>query len=352
MKQRDFLALVSGKRTGLWAGVLRLFLRFASFFFWLGAWARLILFKAGWFKGNKVDVPVICVGNLTTGGTGKTPVVAYVVKYLQKLGRKPAIVSRGYKGDSQGNDELQVLEQLCPGVPHIQNPNRTAAAQKAIVDGADVVVMDDGFSHLKLARDLNILLFDSLNPFGYGRMLPRGLLREPLKSCSRAQFAIFTRADAASKERLRDLEDTIRCNAFEGDIAHAAHMPAELIGLNTTDDLNLHGSTVSAICGIGNPRGFEATLQQAGAEVSEILALDDHAAYNDNEMASQVVPFIETQAASGVRAVIATQKDAVKLRAKVKSLKLPMSVYELRVQLGILSGEDNLKAIIQQTVND
>ena len=159
MKQRDFLALVSGEKTGVWAAFLRLFLRFASLFFWIGAWTRLILFKAGWIRGNIVDVPVICVGNLTTGGTGKTPAVAYVVKYLQELGRKPAVISRGYKGDEFGNDELQVLNQLCPGVPHIQNPDRTAAAQKAIVDGADVVVMDDGFSHLKLARDLNILLF-------------------------------------------------------------------------------------------------------------------------------------------------------------------------------------------------
>ncbi len=378
MKQRDFFELVSGRKTGAWAAILRLLLRFASFFFWLGAWARLILFKKGFIKGTKVDVPIICVGNLTTGGTGKTPAVAYVVKYLQELGRKPAIISRGYKAGKDGNDELQVLNELCPGVPHVQNPNRTAAAQKAILDGADILVMDDGFSHLKLARDLNILLFDALNPFGYGRMLPRGLLREPLKSCSRAQFAVFTRADAASKDRLRDLEDTIRCNAFEGGIAHAAHLPDELssigvppmssdvhparqptvettVGTHRQDadgTFKLKDSKVAALCGIGNPRGFEATLQQAGAEVKAILALDDHAEFNDAEINNQILPYIEEQKNAGATAIIVTQKDAVKLRAKVEALDLPLPMFELKVKLGFLTGEQELREVIKQAISN
>ena len=191
-----------------------------------------------------------------------------------------------------------------------------------------------------------------MNPFGYGRILPRGLLREPLKSCSRAQFAVFTRADAASKDRLRDLEDTIRCNAFGGEIAHCAHVPSDLIGLNTSEEFELSGSKVAAICGIGNPRGFEATLQQAGAEVTDILALDDHAEFSSAELSGQVIPFIQSQYNSGAAAVIVTQKDAVKLRAKVESIDLPIPMYELRVELSFMNGEEKLKAIIRQTLND
>src|SRR5690606_6980164 len=158
-------------RCGLW---------YASLWFGLAANLRLACYRLGILSGQKVGVPVICVGNLTTGGTGKTPAVAAVVKLLQSLGRKPAIVSRGYKAVGGANDEMRGLDELSPGVTHIQNADRVAGAEAAIAAGADVIVLDDGFSHLRLNRDLDILLFDALNPFGFARMLPRGLLREPI----------------------------------------------------------------------------------------------------------------------------------------------------------------------------
>jgi tetraacyldisaccharide 4'-kinase len=153
VRQRDFIEIVSNKRRGPAAGALRLVLRLASFWYWLAVVTRLTLYRAGLRHRGAVKAPVICVGNLTTGGTGKTPAVAWVVGALQRIGAKPAIVSRGYKSDVSGNDEMKVLDELCPGVPHIQNPDRLSGAIKAVNEGAQVIVLDDGFSHLRLHRD-------------------------------------------------------------------------------------------------------------------------------------------------------------------------------------------------------
>ena len=357
MKQRDFIDLISGNKRGPVAAFKRGVLRIASWFFKFGAVTRLALYKVGIKSGNKVDVPVICVGNLTTGGTGKTPAVAWVVKMLNEAGCRPAIVSRGYRADESGNDELKVLNELLPDTPHVQNPDRTAGARKAIADGADCIVLDDGFSHLRLHRDLDILLFDSLNPFGYGRMLPRGLMREPLSSVRRAKFAIFTRADVATADRLGDLEDTIRCKGFVGEIAHAAHQPIKLVRISDGEEVppdELKDKTVAPFCGIGNPRGFERTLERLGAVITPLgtLRLDDHQKFDDALMRDQVVPFLRAAHESGAVAGICTQKDAVKFRGSKAGLDALVPIYELQVAFEIVQGEDALREVIKNALGD
>lgn len=350
VSQRDFIDLISGAKRGPWPTLQRGVLRVASWHFAAAACTRLALYGAGLLGRHSAGVPVICLGNLTTGGTGKTPAVAWAVHELAAQGRKPAIVSRGYRATDQGNDEQRVLEELCPGVLHVQNPDRVAGARKAAAQGADVVVLDDGFSHLRLQRDLDILLFDALNPFGYGRMLPRGLLREPIRSVRRAKFAIFTRADVATPERLRDLEDTIRCNGFVGGVAHAAHLPHHLVNLADGRELEpneLAGKLVAPFCGIGNPVGFQRTLEKLGAQVSGlgVLRLDDHAAVAGREFERQVLPFLRASREQGATHAVCTQKDAVKLRQGMPDAPLP--VFELRVKFGIIKGEDDLKAALR-----
>ena len=330
-------------------------LRLLSFWFWLAAITRLGLYRIGVLRGNKVSVPVICVGNLTTGGTGKTPGVAWVVKALQEMGRKPCIVSRGYKSDSSGNDEMTVLEELCPGVPHIQNPDRTVGAQQAIREGADMIVLDDGFSHLRLKRDLDILLFDALNPFGFARMLPRGLLREPVRSVRRAKFAIFTRAGVAREDRLRDLEDTIRCNGFVGGIAHAAHSPVKLIRISTGEEEpleTLKDVVVAPFCGIGNPRGFEKTLEKLGAKLTPFgaLQLDDHQQFSERVLKRQVIPFLRMARETAATAAVCTQKDAVKMRGMNIEDEAGMPIFELRVEFCIIKNEEALIEALKSAV--
>jgi tetraacyldisaccharide 4'-kinase len=356
VKQRDFIDLISGKRRGPLAALQRGVLRAASWFFRLGATSRLLLYRVGLLRGARVDAPVICVGNLTTGGTGKTPAVAWVVNALKQAGRKPAIVSRGYKSDESGNDEMKVLDELVPGTPHVQNPDRAAGARKAIAEGADCIVLDDGFSHLGLKRELDILLFDALNPFGYGRLLPRGLLREPLSSVRRAKFAVFTRADVSYKDRLRDLEDTIRCKGFTGGVAHAAHVPVKLVQISDGQELplsELEGKVVAPFCGIGNPLGFERTLEALGAAICPlgVLRLDDHQKFDERVFSGQVVPFLRSSRESGAVAGVCTQKDAVKFRGSRVDMQAEVPIYELRVEFRVTHNEEGLREVLGAVVN-
>ncbi len=345
------MRLISGERRGPWPSVARGALRFASWFFGLAAVTRLALYRFGVLRRHSVEVPVICVGNLTTGGTGKTPAVAWVVGVLKDLGCSPTIVSRGYMSEQGGNDEQRVLEELCPGVPHIQNADRVAGARRAVAQGADVIVLDDGFSHVRLKRDLDILLFDSLNPFGYGRMLPRGLLREPIRSARRAGFAIFSRADVAMPERLQDLEDTVRCKGFFGGIAHAAHQPASLhrVGKDEPEaPASLQGAVVAPFCGIGNPLGFRRTLEALGAQVSPVgaLQLNDHQAFDATLFRQQIDPFLRASREAGATLAVCTQKDAVKLRALATELNLDLPILELRVAFNVIKGAEELRVAI------
>ena len=151
---------------------------------------------------TEVDIPVISVGNITTGGTGKTPVVQWLASRLREMDRRVAIVSRGYGAEAGAqNDEAMELELSLPDVPHLQNPDRIEAARTAIEElESQSIVLDDGFQHRRLGRDLDIVLLDALEPFGYGHLLPRGLLREPLSNLERADWIGLSRADQVDEE--------------------------------------------------------------------------------------------------------------------------------------------------------
>jgi tetraacyldisaccharide 4'-kinase len=170
------------------------------------------LFDWGWKRTHQADVPVVSVGNITTGGTGKTPLVAFLANWFQDQGQKPAILSRGYRAvDGGPNDEKLVLDLLCPGIMHLQNPDRVASARHAVTaQQVQVLVLDDGFQHRRLARDLDLVLIDATCPWGYGAVLPRGLLREPRSGMKRADLAIITRADQVSEADRRRIQDEIQ----------------------------------------------------------------------------------------------------------------------------------------------
>lgn len=345
MNQRDFIELVSGRRRGVFAALARKVLWWASLWYGVAVLLRLALYRMGLLPRHAVSRPVVCVGNLTAGGTGKTPAVAAVTARL--AAHRPAIVSRGYRAGIHGNDEMRVLEELCPGTPHIQNPDRVAGARAAIEAGAGVVVLDDGFSHLHLRRDLDIVLVDALNPLGYGRLLPRGLMREPRFCLRRAHVVVITRADVAGEQRLLDVEDAVRCTGFAGSLLHAGHIPVKLVNLATGKDedlAHLKGLTVAPFCGIGNPEGFGRTLESLGAKISQlgVLSLGDHADFSDHMWQSQVLHFARTAREGGADAAVCTQKDAVKLRGRDLG-DIGMPLYELRVEFRFLRGEDVLQ---------
>ena len=211
MNQEAFRKLVSGESSGLCAILLRFILGIAAHVYRVITWVRNFLYSKGWLKIHRADVPVISIGNITTGGTGKTPLVIRLCNFLRNSGSKCAILTRGYKADENYGDEPAVLAESCPGIQVVVNPDRVAGAAEAISKfGAKVLVMDDGFQHRRLVRELDIVAIDSTVPFGYGKLLPAGLLREPVDSLKRADAAVITRCDQVDEAELIQLEGKLK----------------------------------------------------------------------------------------------------------------------------------------------
>ena len=263
-------------------------------------------------KSTRVAVPVICVGNITTGGTGKTPLVAWLCRLLAQKGISAAVLTRGYKTqDDKLSDEPALLAKGCPGAKIIVNPNRIAGAKKAITNyNVEVCVMDDGFQHRRLARDLDIIAIDATEPFGYGRLLPAGLLREPVKSLSRADAVVITRYNQTAPERIDEIENTINAIKPDMPIAKAIHKPVCLRMKKGTElpVEEIAGKKVLAFCGIGNPEAFYSTLRQIGAIVVDTKTFNDHYFYT----ADDVSQICDAGRLLEVDMIISTQKDWVK----------------------------------------
>ena len=197
-----FRDLVSGRRRGAMAAALRGILAAAEVpYTWAVRW-RNRRYDCGAKTVYRVDVPVISVGNLTLGGTGKTPMVEWIVRRFLAQGKKVGIISRGYGAHGGPNDEARELAWKLPGVPHVQDPDRVAAARRAIGDfGCQVLVLDDAFQHRRIGRDLDIVLLDALEPLGYEHVFPRGTLREPVEGLARADVVALSRADLLTADK-------------------------------------------------------------------------------------------------------------------------------------------------------
>ena len=297
---------------------LRIALRCLAVPYELVVRVRNALFDLQWRRQTSVDVPVIAVGNLTTGGTGKTPVVAWIVQCIQKAERKPGIVSRGYGADSTGtNDEKRVLEISCPNVPHEQNPDRVHAANQIIQqNNVDAIVLDDAFQHRKISRDLNLVLIDATNPFGYGYVLPRGLLREPISGLQRADVVFITRADNVSDDSLKQIESRIlkAKNDLRNRIHRISFRPTSIV---TKDGRcghcnEIRGKRVTVMTGIGNPDAFVATCTKLGAVVVATKFFPDHHHFTSREL-NAVEKLADD---SDCSLILCTVKDLVKIPAE------------------------------------
>lgn len=315
MNESGFRNLVSGQSTGVVASVLRVALSGASLGYRLAIRLRNESFQRGWKSIQRTAVPVISVGNLTTGGTGKTPLVAIVCHLLQESGLRPGIVSRGYRSvDGGANDEKLVLSLLCPDVPHAQNPDRVAAAKSLTIDDAvDAIVMDDGFQHRRLHRDFDIVLIDATNPFGYEYLLPRGLLREPLSSLQRADVVIITRSDHVEERVLKEIEQAI-LDASPQLVDRIMNVIFRPTLLRSSDGTKMSLSDAASrpvhlMAGIGNPDAFHATAIKAGLRVAGTSWFPDHHHYTDEDL-NQVR---QKASASGDALIVTTLKDLVKL---------------------------------------
>ena len=293
--------------------------------------ARAGLYDAGWLRSEALPVPVLSVGNLTAGGTGKSPMVELVARTLHELGRRPAVVSRGYRGTHTGRatvvstgegprvdavvagDEPVMLAAALAGVPVIVARRRRDGGELAISRfGARCIILDDGFQHRALRRDLDLLLIDGVDPFGNGRLLPAGPLREPLSAMTRAGAVVVTRADRATVESVRRIREAAARHCPAAPIFKARTVMREIVRL--VDQMTLPVDTLRAarvVCfaGIAHPGRFFDDVASAGATVVASIPFPDHHGFDPLDL--------ERIGTAALRAnadlILTTQKDAARL---------------------------------------
>jgi tetraacyldisaccharide 4'-kinase len=296
---------------------------------------------------TRVPVPVVCVGNLTVGGTGKTVVAEYVARVLRELDRQVVLVSRGYGTTNGPSDEAMVLEENLPDVPHLQGADRVAVANAAVEElEADVIVLDDGFQHRRLHRDLDVVLLDATQPVTSEYLLPRGTLREPVTELRRAGFVLFTRCDQTDPTRLDTQRSWLAKQFPTLPTATTVHSPIELISPDGTDEIGtVGGKKVAVFSGIGHPPAFIRTVEQLGATIVATREYPDHHPYSRHDV--DELNRWATDLPSEVGLILTTQKDWVKLRVGELGGRPLRAV---RVGLRFLDGEESFRNALQSVL--
>lgn len=346
--ESQFLRLVRGESRGAGPSLARLGLSGLAVGYRLGAASRALTYDRGWAKTVQAPIPIISIGNLTLGGVGKTPMVEWTARWHRRQGVRVAILSRGYGAGRQGlNDEGLVLEQNLPDVPHLQGRDRSALATIASEELlSQVAILDDGFQHRRLRRDLDVVLLDALDPFGLNRLFPRGLLREPISALRRADLVILSRADLITEHERNEIFGRARRAAPNARWAEARHAPQDLINasgqsqpldfaLGAAGELPSSASShrIASFCGIGNPEGFRRTLAKVHAPVIAFRAFPDHHDYQSSDVSSLARWAAEQRASL----VLTTQKDLVKLQVDALG-SIPL--FALRIGWEFLEGQE------------
>lgn len=316
-------------------------------------------YESGLLRTRRAPVPVISVGNITAGGSGKTPVVEHVLHQLIARDVKPAVLTRGYRRESKGlvvvsdgsgrysdtresGDEAMQIARKFPAVPVIACEKRNAGARHAIDHcGAEVLVLDDAFQHRAIARDLDIVVFDASEERDRHRMLPVGRLREPLGNLARADLIVLSRCDSA-----------VDCDAVAQSVcahteapavrtAFAVHSLRMLESGERSDPNALEGRDVFAFCGIGTPAAFEHTLRSLGMNVRELVSFRDHHWYSIEDMQR----LIRRSEELGVDALLTTEKDAVRIAEMIRDAGAPNLCYP-ELHMEFLEGEKTFIAAL------
>jgi tetraacyldisaccharide 4'-kinase len=322
-----FRELWDGKRTGSADRIFMALLRPLSLVYGVILRLRAFAYGAGLFRTFQLPKPVISVGNLTLGGTGKTPMVAYLARRLMERGKRVAVLSRGYGGSLEGEvrivadgctillspgesgDEPYLLASSVPGLLLVMGADRYRAGLLALEKlSPDIFILDDGFQHLRLKRDLNLLLLDCAKPFGSGRTLPAGDLREPLTAIGRAELVIYTRCDGGKPLLLTDKPSCAVSHRLTGALPLAGGEPLPFQALKP-----MRGA---AFAGIADPPAFFAALEREGVSPVATLAFPDHCCYGEPE----ITALCRIKEDSRADFMITTGKDAVKLSPYLERL--------------------------------
>lgn len=336
---------------------------------------KLDTYKFGIMKSTRLDCFVISLGNITVGGTGKTPTAQHLAKYIRDLGYRVVILNRGYRAKWQGEvglvsdgnhiymeadqagDEAYMLAKHLPDVPVLIGPDRSKTGQYAVEHfGAQVAILDDGFQHWKLKRDIDVVLIDSVNLFGNGYVLPRGTLREPITHLERADVFLMTKVDQGLPGFNKYIRDQIAKYGSNPIVVESIHHPQSCIELcdwkrNIADEgmpiSTIKGKKVVAMSAIGNPTSFEQTVCSTGAEIIESFRFPDHHEYTQEEM----VDAMEQAVRQGAEAIITTEKDAVKLPMEFLAAvpeERAIPVYILTVEVVLQDGRDEFEKMLKE----
>ena len=362
--------VIYDRRHGRGAELMAGALHGLSYLFSGAVQARWYLYQHRILRNKPLGCLVVVVGNLTVGGTGKTPVVERFAHTLRERGRKVAILSRGYKSkkeplprklwrmlthgeehppkivsdgervlldSEEAGDEPYMLARNLPGVVVLCDKNRVKAGSYAIRRfGCDTLILDDGFQYLPLKGRLNLLLVDSTNPFGNQHLLPRGILREPVKHLARANYIFLTKCDGTRDETLREL---IRENNPRAEIVECAHRPQYLEPVGEGERLPLEaldGARIAAFSGIASPESFENMLRAFGAEIRYNRRFLDHHRFTRGELER----LYRRAERAELDMIVTTEKDAVRLVAGTPSA---VPLYYLRMEIEILSGKEDFE---------
>ncbi|HEX8371486.1 MAG TPA: tetraacyldisaccharide 4'-kinase [Chthoniobacterales bacterium] len=367
--------VIMGKRKGAQASILRTVLLGLSQLYTLGVQARLYLFRKRYIRDHQLGCLVISIGNLTVGGTGKTPVVEKFARALQNGGRRVAILTRGYKSkpppdtrtiwdklllkkqvreprivsdgknvllDSEyAGDEPYMLAKNLKDVLVIVDKDRVKSGIRAIEEfGADTLLLDDGLQYLHLKHRLDIVLVDCQAPFGNEYLLPRGTLREPPRNLSRASYIFLTKSDGQNEELIKRIRKYNR----RAEIIECAHQPLHLENLHSGEIISLDflkDKYVGALSGIASPESFENGLRRLGATVELNKRFADHHRYTKEDLDA----FLSRCIRRDVHAIITTEKDAVRF-PKMEALEVP--IFFLRVEIQILSGHETWEHCVRR----
>lgn len=296
---------------------------------------RALLYSLNILPSHSLPRRVISIGNITVGGTGKTPVTIFLAEFFRDNGKKVVILSRGYKGSAKGvaivsdgkevllgpqesGDEPYLMAVRLKGIPVVTSADRVRGGEFITEHfSPDMIILDDAFQHIRLKRDVNIVLLDSAEGFGSGYLLPRGILREPVSALRRADFALVKGGPPRGKEWEALQKYSVPCMSF-------TYRPSVVYEINTGEELaaeELAGKRAVMVCGIANPSSFIDTLSSLGVKLTRPLVFPDHHAYGEKEISE----IEKASAANGM--VITTEKDGVKLKGRTKGVK----VYALRI---------------------
>lgn len=364
--------LIHGKRTHIWDYLLLGIMRMFSWIYGLAVRAKLSLYRLWILKTTKLDCVVISLGNITAGGTGKTPTAQKLAMMIRDAGHSVVILNRGYKSGweaevgvvsdgkkiymraQEAGDEAYLLAKSLPGVSVVIGANRAVSGEYVVKNmQPDVIILDDGYQHWKVARDLDIVLIDTVSRFGNGYLLPRGVLREPLSHLDRADVVLLTRADQSSELVRKKIKDTIFKYNPNVTVLECSHSPCYFVEIadwykgvrNNKNGLDsLQGERIMTFSAIGNPTSFEKSLEAVGADLVETIRYPDHHDYGMVEMQYIVERALNQKA----KALVTTEKDAVKIPTEFIYSQREVPIYILGIEVDIFEGDAAFEKVLKE----